>query len=248
MATTITSSQVVSDFGAYYIDEGQNEGNIHQRLREVFETRNAFTVIETEDTQLRETNVTYSEVLQSFQTTFTPKGGITFTPRTIQLFNVKVDQLFLPDALKNQWLAFLTSNNLDRTTWPFVRFFIERYVMGQISHDLETKGIYTGVQANPTPGTANNAIDTMNGVKTIINAGITATTISTIATGTPSTTPATWCTQVEDFTKGIPELYWGETMSLNMSRTLARRYKEGRRTKYNSNYEQVTDKMAVEDV
>ncbi len=164
MATTITSSAVVSAFGAYYIDSGQNETNIHDALREQFEDTEDFTVVETEDTVLRETNAAYAEVLQAFQTAFTPKGGVTFTPKAIPLFNVKVDEAFYPDALKNQWLAFMTSNNLDRTTWPFVRWFIEVYVMGQIKADL-TKNLYAAAYVAPTPGTAGNAVDSFDGLE-----------------------------------------------------------------------------------
>lgn len=246
MATTITSSQVVTDFGAYYRNEGQNDSNIHDTLREGFDSTEVFTVVETEDTVLREVNVAYAEVLQAFQTAFTPKGGVTFTPKAIPLFNVKVDQSFYPDALKNQWLSFLTSENLDRTTWPFVRWFIEKYVMGQIKADLE-KNLYGAVYAAPTAGTAGAASASFDALKKIINAAITAGTITTIATGAPSSTPATWAGQVEDFCKLIPELYWNTPMSINMSRALALRYKQGRRIKYNSNYSQVAEAMAVQD-
>lgn len=246
MATTITSTQVVTDFGAYYIDQGQNMSNIHDRLREDFGTRAAFNVIESEDTVLREVNVAYAEVLQSFQTTFTPKGGVTFTPKSIPLYNVKMDQSFYPDALKNQWIAFLTSNNTDRTTWPFVAWFIEIYCMGQIKADLE-KVIYKAVFNAPTAGIANNAVDTMNGIKKTINTGITGATIAPIMTGAPSTDPETWCNQVEDFVSAIPELYWSTGLTINMSRVLAKRYKKGRRIKYNINYAQVNDLTVVED-
>lgn len=246
MATTITASQVVTDFGAFYIDAGQNETNIHDTLRESFDDMNDFTVVETEDTVLREVNTAYAEVLQSFQTAFTPKGAITFTPKAIPLYNVKVDESFYPDALKSMWISFLTSNNLDRTTWPFVRFFIEKYVMGQIMADL-SKNLYAAVYAAPTAGTAGASSASFTGLKKIINDAITAATITTIATGTPSATAATWAGQVETFNKGIPELYWDKPMTIQMSRALALRYKEGRRTKYNSNYAQVAEQMAVQD-
>lgn len=247
MPTTITATEVVSQFGAYYIDAGQNEGNIHKRLRESFGTRDAFTVIDTDQTQLNESNTTFTEVLQSFQTTFTPKGGVTFKPKTIQLYNVKVDQSFYPDALKNSWLQFLVSNNLDRTTWPFVRWFIEEYVMGQIQHDLEMQAIYSAVYSAPEAGTANAANQVMNGVKKIINDAIDAAKINTIATGAPNATNSTWAGQIETFVQGVPELYWNLPIPLNMSRGLALRYKQGRRTKYNSNYAQVSEAMAVQD-
>lgn len=246
MATVITPDAVVTAFGAYYINSGQNENNIHDVLRETFEDTNDFTVVDSEDTVLRETNVQYAEVLQAFQTTFTPKGGVTFTPKEIPLFNVKIDQSFYPDALKNQWLAFMTSESLDRETWPFVRWFIEKYVMGQIKADL-AKNLYAAVRVNPTAGTAGAASASFNGLKKIINDAIAAGTIVPIVTGAANATPATWAGQIEAFAASIPELYWNTPMGIQMSRALALRYKQGRRTKYNSNYEQVSEQMAVQD-
>ena len=72
MATTITPDAVVTAFGAYYIDAGQSDYNIHQNLREQFVDMEDFTVIDTEDTVLRESNVAFTEVIQSFQKAFTP--------------------------------------------------------------------------------------------------------------------------------------------------------------------------------
>jgi hypothetical protein len=247
MATTITSSQVVADFGAYYIDAGQNENNIHSRLMEDFGSLDSFRIIDSgEDTVIREANTAYTEVLQGFQKQFTPKGGITFTPKEIPLRNMKVDEMFYPDDLKNQWLSFLTSNNLDRTTWPFVRFFIEEYVLKQIKQDLELKAVYTGVYLAPTAGTPNNAVDTIDGVKKQINVATTAGSIVSIVTGAPSADPVTFCTQIENFCAATLELYWSVPMDLNMSRTLRLRYRKGRQTKYNLYYVQAKDLDVVE--
>lgn len=246
MATTITTSSVVTAFGEYYIDNGQNENNIHDVLRETFESTDIFTVVDSEDTVLRESNAEYSEVLQAFQKAFTPKGGVVLTPKEIPLFNVKVDELFYPDDLKNQWHAFMTSNNLDRTTWPFVRWFIEKYVLKQILADLENN-LYGAARVAPTAGVAGTSAEAFDGLKKILNASITAGTISPIVTGAPSATPLTWAEQMETFNKSIPELYWKEPMAMNVSRSLAIRYKEGRRVKYNTQYAQVTEKYAVED-
>ena len=247
MPTVINSAAVVADFGAYFIDNGQNEGNIHSRLMEPFGTMDAFSIVETEDTILRASNASYSEVLQSFQKTFTPKGGVAFVPKTIALFNVKVDESFYPDDLKNQWLSFFTSNNLDRTEWPFVRWFIEIYVMKQINKDLEMKAIYGGAYVAPTAGTANAAEQVMNGIKKTINAAITAALNGPLLTGAPSADAVAWCEQIEAFVKQIPELYWHFPMGLNMSRALELRYREGRRKKYNINYAQVADLTKVEN-
>lgn len=246
MPTTITASAVVSAFGDYYLNNGQTENDINTKLMEPFGTMDVFRVIESEDTILRETNTAFSEVLQGFQKAFTPKGGVTFTPKEIKLYNVKVDELFYPDDLKNSWLGFLTSNNLDRTTWPFVRWFIEEYVLKQIKEDLELQAIFGGVYSAPTAGTANAASAVMNGIKKIINDAITATTITVISTGAPSTTPETWCEQVEAFVASVPELYWHQNMTLAMSRSLALRYRRGRQKKYNMYYNQSSELETVE--
>lgn len=244
--TSITASQVVTDFGAYYIDQGQNQNDIHDRLRESFGSMAAFTIIESDNTVLRAVNTAYAEVLQAFQTAYTPKGGVTFTPKAIPLYNLKTDQQFYPDALKQSWLQFLITNNTDRTTYPFVRWFIEIYLINQIHHDMEVN-LYGAIAATPTAGTAGNASASFTGLKKIINDAITATTIATIATGAPSTTPETWCGQVETFCAGIPELYWENGFELNMSRSLALRYKQGRAIKYNTYYVQASDAMSVQN-
>lgn len=247
MATVINAASVVSAFGEYYQDNGQGEQDIYQVLRETFESMGLFTVIDSDDTILRSSNVQFSEVLQAFQKAFTPKGGVAFTPKEIKLFNVKVDQLFYPDDFKQSWLSFFTGNEgLDRTQWPFVRYFIEQGVLPIIMEDLE-KNLYGASYSAPTPGTAGAASAAFDGLKKIINAAITGGTIVPITTGAPSTTATTWAGQVETFCKGIPELYWNKPMNVAMSRALALRYKEGRRVKYNSNYQQVADQMAVQD-
>lgn len=245
--TTITASQIISDFGSYYLDAGQNQRDLRMRPFEKFGTLEAFTLMPTNDTILRMSDVQVGEVLQAYQDAYTPKGSVVFKPIAIDLKPVKIDQQFNPSKLVPTWLGFLTNNKVDRTTWPFIRWFIDVYLINQEKEDLENKAIYTGSYLAPTPGTAGNAINIMDGVKKQINAGVTAGSITPIATGAPSTTPATWCTQVETFVKSIPEKYWYVSMELNMSRGLAQRYREGKRSKYNMSYAQETDLETVVD-
>lgn len=246
MAFTIDPSDVVSMFGDYYKDNGQGFEDINNALRHSFETQNAFRVIETNDSVLDNVNAEFGEVLQSFQDAYTPKGSMKFAPNRIKTFEFKVDVLFKPDMLKHSWMEFVTSKNLDRSQWPFIRYVIEVYLMNQIQADLETEAIFTGVYKAPTVGTANAAIDTMDGIKKIINDGIDADKIIPITTGALSTDPKTFCTQIEDFVEAIPILYRKKPLEMNMSDTLLKRYRDGRRAKYNMNYAQVSDLMAVD--
>ena len=237
--TILTPDQIITDFGAFYIDSGQGLKDLHLRPFQPFETLEAFTIIPETDTIFRASDVQVGEILQSYQDAFTPKGSTAFKGIVISMFNQKIDQAFNPQKLVKTWLGFLTSNSTDRTTWPFVRWFIEAYLLKQSDKDLETQAIFGGSYLAPTDGTAGTAIQSMDGVKKIINAGISASRIVPITIGTLATDPIDFVNQIETFWKGIPEIYWGETIVFNMSKVLQLRFREGIRKKYNMYYAQV---------
>lgn len=245
--TTITATQIVADFGSYYRNEGQNMQSLLLRPFEAFGTREAFTNVPTESTQLRYTDAQVGEILQPYQDAYTPKGSVVFLPVKIDLMPVKVDQQFNPTKLVNTWLGFLTNEKTDRKTWPFIRWFVEVYIFNKLYEDLEKQAIYKGVYAAPVAGVAGNAVDVIDGAKKLINDAITAGDITPIVTGAPSADPVTWCEQVEAFVESTPELYWDKQIDINMNRTLALRYYRGKKKKYNLNYAQVADLQTVEE-
>jgi hypothetical protein len=187
--------------------------------------------VQSEDTILQRSNVEYAEVLQAFQVAFTPKGNVTFTPNEIRLWRVKADIKFTPDDLVDTWLDFLTTTNLDRTTWPFIRWIQDRYVPQQIGADI-VNNFYGAVRVEPTAGTAGPASASFNGIKKTINVAIGAGKIVPIVTGAASATPSTFCTQIETFVKNIPELYQHLPKQIRMRRALEQRFKEGKRALY----------------
>lgn len=243
--TIITPTDVISAYGAYYKDEGQNMQSLLQRPFFPFGTRDAFTNVPTNDTRLKLAESTVTEILQRYQDTYTPKGSVVFKPVTIDLHQVKVDQQFNPNNLVYSWLGFLTNNNTDRKTWPFIRWFIERYLMQQLWEDIETQVIYTGDEAVIVPGTAGTAIGSMDGVKKIINDAITATTITPIPTGALAADPADFVTQMEEFVKAVPKRFWMQNMTLNMNPDNEVKFVEGMQKKYNMQYAQITDLRRV---
>lgn len=243
MATTITATDVITEYGSYYIDQGQNLQNILIRPFQPFGTRDAFTNVPTNETQIRYSDAQVTEVLQRYQDTFTAKGSTTFTPVKIDLSQVKIDQSFNPNNLVYSWLGFLTSNSTDRTTWPFVRWFIEVYLLNQLMEDMELKAVYKGVQEAITPGTAGTAIGAITGVKKIINDGI--ADMTQIATGAFAADPVDFVTQIEDFCKGIDEKFWETRMTLNMNKQRHLQFVQGMQKKYNTYYAQTPDTMAV---
>lgn len=243
--TEIDIDQLKADFGDYYLDQGQNLANLHMLPFESFETMDAFTIIPTNDTIIRESNVEVEEILQQYQDEFTPKGRAAFKPVQFPLYQVKIDVEFNPTKLQRSWVGFLASNNLDRTQYPFVRWIAEQYLMMKSKEDMEMKAIYTGVYEAPQDLVPGDASKVMNGVRKVISDMIDAGDIDEIVTGNPDADPAVYVTQVESFVKTLPEKYRMMNMVLNMNRTNMQHFVEGMQKKYNMQYAQVNDLKSV---
>jgi hypothetical protein len=241
--TTITPTDVITEFGSYYIDQGQNMQSLLMRPFHPFGTRDAFTNVPTDNTQLRYSDVTVGEILQRYQDTFTAKGEVVFSPVKIDLSQVKIDQEFNPNNLVYSWLGFLTNNNVDRSTWPFIRWFIEVYLLNQLFEDIETKAVYKGEQAAIVVGTAGTAIGAITGVKKIINDNI--ADMTQIGTGAFAADPVDFVTQIEQFVKSVDERYRDRKMFLNLNNDRKIQFVEGMQKKYNTYYAQVPDTLSV---
>ncbi len=239
LQTEIDIDQLKADFGDYYLSAGQNLSNLHMLPFESFDTRDAFTIVPTNDTIIRESNVEVDEILQSYQDEFTPKGGLEFKPVQFPLYQMKIDQSFNPTKLQRSWVAFLTSNSVDRTTWPFIRWIIEVYLTKKSMEDLEKQAIYNGVYAAPQDGVPSAANTVMNGVRKIVTEMVAAGDLEEIITGAPAADPDDFVTQIETFVKSWPEKYRRMAMPINMSLTLEEKFVEGMQQKYNMQYAQV---------
>lgn len=227
-----------------------------KRLRNMLynkvETVQYFRSIPQSDTIYRSTFAALDRVVQAFQKAWTPIGTITFTPNQFNLFKLKIDKEETPDDLENSYEGFLADiDDLDRANWPFVRWLIENHIMPRKEQDLELNEYFTGSYVAPTPGTAGAAGASMDGLRKIIRGYVTGgrTNLGAgpIAMGAPEADAVDFCTQIEDFVDSINDLLIGDIDRLFMSKTLAQRYVRGRRLKYNANYAQATDMVAVQD-
>lgn len=238
-------TDIVTEFGAYYLNHGQGRKDLKQLLYFKSETDELFTRVNTEDNVIRQGSASMNRLLQPFQKTWSPTGEITFEAHTINLYGQKIDFQDYPDELYRSWLGFLGNNNLDRKTWPFVRYIIEKHIVPKSIEDYELNEVFAGSYlAPPTPGTAGAAGTAMDGIKKIINDGITATTITPIVTGAFSADPATFCGEIEAFVEAIDIRDRDRVpMTIAMSPVLALRYKKGKQAKYNVNYFQADDLM-----
>lgn len=220
----INVQDIVTEYGAYYIQGGQNEQRLKRLLLFGRETTKFATQIKTNDTVYRLAQSSITSLVQSFQKSFTPKGEVTFTPHPIPLFKMKVDMELYPDDIEDNWLGFLASNDLARKEWPLVRYILEKHVFDKIADDLELNEYYKGVFATPQAGTAGANGASMNGLKTILNEdGINRLTMSAL-------NATTIYDQVEAAFEQVAEVYQKTQMAIGMSPKWARAFLKDKRT------------------
>lgn len=164
----INLQSIIEEYGAYYLNSGQNMARLKRLLLFGRETTKIATQIRTDNTVYQLADSSVSSLVQPFQKTWTPKGEVTFKPNPIQLYNIKVDFDLYPDDIKDNWLGFLASGDLSRKEWPLVRYLLEHHLIQKIDEDMETKEFYNGVYAKPTAGTAGATGTSMNGIHYLI--------------------------------------------------------------------------------
>lgn len=241
----IVLSEVLSEYGAYYLNSGQNQNDLMQKLHRPSVTAAEFTLLPTDQTRIQKGNSAYTRVLQPWQKGFTPIGDLTFTPNPIDLFKVKVDVQEYPDEVEDSWLGFLAGPGIDRAQWPFIRWFVEVHVMNQAKEDFELNEVYLGQYAAPTPGTAGAAGTSMNGIKKILSDN--AADINIITMGSMPSSDEDVVTYVEEFVAQMSKEYRKRATKLFMNEDLHLKYRRGKRSKYNQNYAQETDLDRVID-
>lgn len=235
---SLTITDIVTEFGQYYINNGQNMNDLVKLLHRASKTAALFPVRNTQDTQIRKSQFDMTSVLQPFQKTFSPASTLTFTPRKLDLFKMKVDAQEYPDELEQSWLGFLDNiEDVNRANWPFVRWFMERYLIPKKNEDFEMKAAYTGIYSAPAvPGTAGNPEDSMDGIKFKINTFIDDGDLTPITTGALATDAEDFCDQIEAFWEDVDKRYWKLPMKLAMSEEKELLFRQGKRLKYNMNY------------
>ena len=225
---SIIATDIVTEFGDYYINEGQNEQRLLAAIRQPAVTTTHATPIITENDVYRSANANIGEIVQAFQKAFTAKGDLTFTPNEIRLRNLKVDLSLYPDDVKGKWLGFLAGMEpAERAQWPIVRYLLEKQVVPQIPNDMELKAYYKGVYAAATPGTATTTAATMDGLGTIITTGLTGNMNTVTLTDAIDETNA--FERVEEFVDGIDSLLDGENIKLFMDPKIVRWYLRDKR-------------------
>lgn len=226
---SIVKTDLVTGFGAHYIPEGQNEKRLLSALRQKSVTTSYAKPLIYDGDTYRFSNVVLGEIVQQFQKKFTPKGDITFKPNEITLRNLKVDISLYPDDVKASWLGFLENvNEQDRAKWPIVRYMIENEVIPQLKSDLELKVYFKGEYEAPVAGTAGSAAKSIDGVKTLLDAGVLDSSMQSVVL-TEAITQANAFDMIEEFVDSIDSLLDGVKKRAYMDPAVLRWYHRDKR-------------------
>lgn len=241
-------ADIITEFGNYYIKQGQNMSRLYKQLHAKSITDSIGTPFFTDETVYRASESRMSRVLQPFQKAWTPLNSLEFIPVAIEQFKMKVDSDEYPDDLEGSWLGFLAGESIERADWPFVRWFIEVWLIPKLKEDYELNEVYKGVFAAPTPGTAGAVGTAMDGIKFLINKHIDDSRITPIVTGALEALPVDFCEQIEAFADAINAKYLGVPMQLAMNELNARRFLRGYKAKYGQNTDYRNNDKGVVDM
>lgn len=232
---SVTATDLVSEYGAYYLNNPANMNRLFAAIRQKTKTTDLAVLKIIKDTVFQASKTSLGNIVQPFQKAFTEKGILDFDPATINLYKMKVDISMYPDDIEQSWVGFLASiDDKERKNWPLIRYAIEKEIMPQIYHDLETKEYFNGVYAAPTPGTAGATGTSMTGLKKIIDDGLVAATIQEVSL-TGGITADNALDQIEAFVDNFDDALAGVPMLIAMSESNRMKYFRDKRNTLGAN-------------
>lgn len=226
MATTLTLTEIISEFGTYL---GENQSQVLKLLTQPTESQKFMTTIATRQLEYRMAKAVIDDVVQGFQKAWTPKSTLTFTPRTIAQRRHKIDLEFYPDDVFESWLGFLTNEAIDRKNWPITRYIIEQLMLPKVLDNRELKLIGKGDYAAVSPSTAQATGLSMDGFVTQLEDAYAAGTSNINFIELDALTDENIFEQIELFAGSVDELYQSIAMRVFVSRNNYRRYMLKRR-------------------
>ena len=209
---TLDITEVIAEWGAKYVNEGQTARDIHVQVFEQDDFSSLFTKIPESDEVYKSAYSSISSVLQAFSIPFTPKGQATFVPWEQRLGEFKIDDTMVPDNFRKSWLGFLAEffKDPDRSKWGIIEWFIRQLIIPKSKEEFFQEAAFYGWQYNGFAGTptvdgstfvrqltnANNptpANASVDGIHTQLAKMNAAGRLNVIAMGAPPTNAVEFC-------------------------------------------------------
>ena len=167
------------------------------------------------------------EILQPYPGRFTPKGAVDHDEKSIRVRPIKMDMEFTEEDLEKWWSSWQVSRfdpEKDPESWSYWRYILEAELIPKINDDLN-RVAWLGEYVAPTPGTAGDALDSVDGYKKVIADSITSGDIpaaNVITTTALSSSNAR--DKIELFLDSIPEEITSKGGRILCSPTVRRYY------------------------
>lgn len=225
----INVAELVSEFGTYI---QTNQKDILKRLTQPTESQKHMTTKASTSLEYRAAKAVIDDIVQGFQSGWTPKSTPVFTPISIPQRRHKFDIEFYPDDIFDSWLGFLTDESRARRDWPISRYIINELLLPKIEENRELKLIAKGVYEAPVDGVAQDTGKSMDGFVTILK-NLKASGTSNVNFFTAmDPTEDNIVDFMEDFVDWIQPLYQSISMDIYVSLTWFKRYKRKYRDLY----------------
>jgi hypothetical protein len=169
-------------------------------------------------------NVSLSDLVQAYQWQFTPNNSETFDSVENVLQPIKVDILYTAEQLEkfyDKWQTNWFELGKNPLEWTFPRYMWEMVILPKVIEEINLNS-WKGEYSAPTPGSAGNSINSVDGYAKKIADAITAGNLTPLATG--PLLANTMVDQVEGFCDAIPTPYRDQPGFIYMSKTNAKKY------------------------
>lgn len=222
-------TEIVTAFGAYYENSGQNTKRILRLLAQGAETPKFMTPVMTDDTIFKLAQATIKKIVQPYKKGWHPKNALSFIPNDIKQFKIKVDEDIDPDEIEATWLGFLASGSINRKDWPLVKYIIENSYIPQIHQDMELDAYFWGVRKEEvSEGEELSPHDSMDGIHIQLQRGVDKGTIN-FASNIGKMDASRAFDQVEDFDDCITGVYENIPMFIFVSPAMKKAYLRDKR-------------------
>ena len=204
---------------------------VHQKMKQGLEFETLIPVVNADYAYTGQDIVT-SNVVQPYQSAFTPNNTEVYDGIDNRLRPLKVDVSFTAEQLEkffSRWQAGWFTPDPEQTRPLYAAFIINNFIIPQALEDLN-RASWAGEYAAPTPGTAGNYLASVDGFKKGIATQITAGRIEPITVG--SVFGSDMVEYVREFCGLIPEPYRYKQGKIFMSKTNAQAYADKYQVKY----------------
>lgn len=247
--------ELVAKWGRHFKPGGLGPQDVVRQIMTPEKTQLFFPLRSTDSTVIDSALMRLGKVTQPFYAKFSHLGTLDFKPHDWNLDRVKINIEMTPDELAETAADFWAPKRPEKLQADIVPLIVD-YIIAQHKADNEEDIIYKGVRKDVSPEdqldrVAGVTVDSRTGIRHKIrlfnSLGIFSDLGSQIAMGTVPTSPTAFVDYIETMFYSIPEKYRKNIKKIFMNTTYEKRFKDGMRAKYNSQYAQVGDLAYIID-